>query len=284
MALFLEIVAGPGKGSRYFIDSAKALIVGRSKEADISFPADAPLSALHCQIAWDGRMLFVIDLQSTNGTFVNGQRISFLPVDVGDCITAGSLQIMRVPLFAQAAMAKPPVRVPDYLSSLLDPLFCLVDAACGPEVYELIQGEMQNAAESRIQCLYDGASAQTLAAYAPYVAQLGPHAPLLESMTEKGWGKGWASYLVSRSSFEDLRHHFRKFLIVKLDSGEEAYFRFYDPRVLRDFLPTCNASELRDFFGPVDAWMVESRDREALLRLTNEGGSLASEEIRTVAS
>jgi hypothetical protein len=41
--------------------------------------------------------------------------------------------------------------------------------------------------------------------------------------------------------------------------GTPFYFRYYDPRVLRVYLPTCNASELQILFGPVARYYVEGK-------------------------
>ena len=48
------------------------------------------------------------------------------------------------------------------------------------------------------------------------------------------------------------------------EDGQTFFFRFYDPRVLRAFLPTCSPSQLTDFFGPVRAMIVESEGGEEL--------------------
>jgi len=46
-----------------------------------------------------------------------------------------------------------------------------------------------------------------------------------------------------------MRQHFRRFITVHDESGKPLLFRYYDPRVLRTFLPTCNAKELAEIFG-----------------------------------
>jgi hypothetical protein len=45
--------------------------------------------------------------------------------------------------------------------------------------------------------------------------------------------------------------------MVRTDAGERLLFRFYDPRVLGEFLPTCEAAQLREMFGPVQRFMLE---------------------------
>ena len=42
-------------------------------------------------------------------------------------------------------------------------------------------------------------------------------------------------------------------------------FRFYDPRVLRVYLPTCTGDEAEEFFGPVPEILAESEDGGSLL-------------------
>jgi hypothetical protein len=55
-----------------------------------------------------------------------------------------------------------------------------------------------------------------------------------------------------------LYKHLRKFLIVQSEEGKEMYFRYYDPRVLRVFLPTCEPAQLKEFFGPIEAFLAEN--------------------------
>jgi hypothetical protein len=49
------------------------------------------------------------------------------------------------------------------------------------------------------------------------------------------------------------------------ETGKPLYFRYYDPSVLRVFLPTCSADELRSLFGPIVRYMVEEKDANALI-------------------
>jgi hypothetical protein len=266
MAFCLEVIGGPNIGGRYFIEKGQTLVLGRSPAANLAFPDDLFLSAQHCSIEGRERDCAVRDLHSTNGTFVNGQRITEALLAAGDTLKAGSIEL--TPSLDRALLT--------YFRSLPGPCYCLLDAACDPAIRELIAA----ASGERAQSLYDGKSAEDLAPWAPYLVELAKDTTLLPILLERGWGNGWASYFLSRATFEELRHHFRKFLLVKLDDGREAYFRFYDPRVLRDFLPTSNAAELREFFGPVDSWIIESKDPHTLLRLTEDHGRLATVETK----
>jgi hypothetical protein len=73
----------------------------------------------------------------------------------------------------------------------------------------------------------------------------------------------------------ELHKHFRKFLLVSTEEGKQLYFRFYDPRVLRIFLPTCNPAQLVEFFGKgIDYIIVEDEDPAFALRFRVENGVL----------
>jgi hypothetical protein len=109
--------------------------------------------------------------------------------------------------------------------------------------------------------------------FAPYLARITPQSRLLEELVRNGWGKSWGVYITAKTSFDELRHHFRRFLMVKTEDGTQLYFRFYDPRVLRSFLPTCTREEARQFFGPVRWFLMEGDKPEILMHfsLTPQG-------------
>ena len=66
--------------------------IGRS--AGAQFFLDAPLvSRLHCQLTAVGPSLEVKDLDSTNGTFVNGRRITTSKLQSGDTLTVGRVDL-----------------------------------------------------------------------------------------------------------------------------------------------------------------------------------------------
>ena len=62
--------------------------VGRDEQADITVD-DRGLSRFHFEIAWNGEVAAVRDLQSTNGTFLDGVRVNELVLRSGSKISAG---------------------------------------------------------------------------------------------------------------------------------------------------------------------------------------------------
>lgn len=144
------------------------------------------------------------------------------------------------------------------------PFYALLDAARDPHVLGLLIVE-----DLRYQSLYEGPQGEELADFAPYLVEIPADAPLLDVLVRDGWGRSWGLYLTSTASFAEVRKHFRRFLLAQTPDGEEALFRFYDPRVLRVFLPQCNAEEARAFFGPVTCFLTEDETPSTVLRFTN---------------
>ena len=58
---------------------------------------------------------------------------------------------------------------------------------------------------------------------------------------------------------ESLRLHLRKFLIAETPAEKRVLFRFYDPRVLRVYLPTCSAGEAAAFLGSNYSFVMEDQ-------------------------
>ncbi|HXN45915.1 MAG TPA: DUF4123 domain-containing protein [Bryobacteraceae bacterium] len=126
------------------------------------------------------------------------------------------------------------------------------------------------------ECLYRGDLEPDMAEVAPYLVRLERKAEFTEWVLTQGWGKHWGIFACAQADLHAMRQHFRRFLIVHDESGKPLYFRFYDPRVLRSYLPTCNASELAAIFGPVDSFVLEGEDPGQLLRLRQAAGALAT--------
>jgi pSer/pThr/pTyr-binding forkhead associated (FHA) protein len=67
--------------------------IGRSTGAD--FIVEAPLvSRVHCRITAGATELEVIDLESTNGTFVNGERVDKRTLKSGDRLGVGRVELV----------------------------------------------------------------------------------------------------------------------------------------------------------------------------------------------
>jgi hypothetical protein len=152
----------------------------------------------------------------------------------------------------------------------------IIDAARDPTIYARLR---QGGPDLSIAPLYEGDAAMELAAVAPYLVELPPAEPVFTWMFEAGWGRGWAVFLWSGSPMQVLRAHLRRLLRVRTEQQQSLLFRFYDPGVLRMFLPTCDARQLEQIFGPVEAFLTESESGEAMQRYWLADGALRTKSI-----
>jgi hypothetical protein len=129
--------------------------------------------------------------------------------------------------------------------------FALVDAARDSGVLQLL-----DKSDVPYACLYKGQAAATYRAYAPYLLQLDRKSQTLERLLLNAWGSGVCYFFGSTHPPEAVHTHLRKFLFVELPDQRRAYFRFYDPRVMRAYLPTCTGQELDNLLRDLIDWIV----------------------------
>lgn len=90
----LECVAGPSVGQVYRCSSGSSLTLGRTAgKCDIALPGSESVSSRHCRISVNGNRVTVTDLNSTNGTYMNEQRLmpmQPMPVNDGAIIYLGN--------------------------------------------------------------------------------------------------------------------------------------------------------------------------------------------------
>jgi pSer/pThr/pTyr-binding forkhead associated (FHA) protein len=64
------------------------IVIGRQTDCSIRIPA-ASVSRRHCEVVIDDDEVYVKDLGSSNGTYVNGKRVEETELDAGDLISIG---------------------------------------------------------------------------------------------------------------------------------------------------------------------------------------------------
>ena len=72
-------VSAPGalvSGERRFALDEAVAVVGRTKDCAVAILDDPSVSRRHAEIRLDGSEFWIVDLGSTNGTEVNGKRVS----------------------------------------------------------------------------------------------------------------------------------------------------------------------------------------------------------------
>jgi hypothetical protein len=157
-------------------------------------------------------------------------------------------------------------------------LFAVLDACDAPSVPVLCEG----VGPSRAVSLYRGDAEERFADIAPYLLHL-TDTTLFEWVTEYAATHGWGIFVLSPIGFDALRTHLRKFLKVLGPDGRRLYFRFYDPRVLPVFLPTCDRAQLEQFFGPVLAYGTAVADGGVVCHRRQGAPSVATVAARLVA-
>jgi len=156
-------------------------------------------------------------------------------------------------------------------------VFAVLDGASIPNLPSILYEH-----QPECVCLYRGELATDMAEVAPYLVRLDPGATCTEWVIGQGWGKHWGIFAVSQGNLLTLRSHFRNFLMIYDGAGNPLYFRYYDPRVMRVYLPTCNAKELKVVFGPVACYLLEDEDPNTALRFRNAFGTLQQEKLQLI--
>ena len=95
MRVILDVLEGPQKGRSFVFERHDTFIVGRSRFVHCPMPEDMALSRDHFMIEINPPQCELRDLGSTNGTFVNNQRVERVRLVSGDVIAAGQ-SVFRV--------------------------------------------------------------------------------------------------------------------------------------------------------------------------------------------
>lgn len=76
------------KGTSLILDKAGEYRLGRDPECELHLP-EANVSRVHAKMIWDGAVLAIEDLKSTNGVFVNGDRVASTALRNNDVVAVG---------------------------------------------------------------------------------------------------------------------------------------------------------------------------------------------------
>ncbi|MDC0674170.1 DUF4123 domain-containing protein [Nannocystis radixulma] len=266
--LVVEVLWGPEQGRKAVLEPGGVITVGSGERAGLRLAHDEALAPIHFSLVWDGEVA-TLRAAVTDPTCLDGQPVREGRSGHGGWIRAGASDLALAierhtapetpPTPETVAAAAPAIAA---LRGQPGRLFAVVDASRDERV-----GVLLRESPARHRSLFDGWQGDALAEGAPYLVELGaaPHPELVDDLVLEGWHTeaerrdgdgGWAIFLSAPDGreFEAVRRHLRKFLMVEL-GREKVYFRFYDPRVLRTFVPTCTPTERREFLADL-AWHI----------------------------
>lgn len=162
------------------------------------------------------------------------------------------------------------------------------DLPTTPQVYALLDGARDRRIEPMIRlsqleyvCLYGGRLSPGIERVAPYLVHLTPGISFTHELIELGWGNSWGMFTIvpPDCTMQQQRRHLRTLLRVQTEDGRVLAFRFYDPRVMRAYLPTCTREEIAQVFGPIPQLAFESADAKRLLIYHQDDGLVREETL-----
>lgn len=278
MRVVLEILDGPLAGRTVEMSPGESVSVGRTAKSQLMLPHDNFLSGLHFLVEFTQTGVVLRDCNSSNGTWVNGDRVTERALNDGDQISAGqtrfrvfpetaeeadrrsSTVLFAVPKFQEQTgvhniesltFAPEQQRVLDYLKQLPSPLFAILNAAVEQHVPHFLLGSGEP-----FQFLSEGLAIDQMQPPQVYLAQFTPSSALLPRLLKEGWGKPWITFVTSPHPAPDVANHLRNLMIVSTPDHRPFYFRYYDPRMLQLLLPSFTPQELVQFFGPLQTILI----------------------------
>ena len=87
---YLLVRKGAGEGALHHVTGP--ITLGRGTAADVMIPDEA-VSRVHASVRVDGDTVVVEDLESSNGTRVNGREVSQARLEHGDLIQLGATEL-----------------------------------------------------------------------------------------------------------------------------------------------------------------------------------------------
>lgn len=103
----MRFISGKYQGGEFPLPGNSEIVVGRSSDLDMVLVEDM-VSRRHAKITVNGDAVMIQDLGSTNGTFVNGERIERMTLTDGDRVLIGTSIIKLVTTDAAPAPAAQP--------------------------------------------------------------------------------------------------------------------------------------------------------------------------------
>ena len=142
------------------------------------------------------------------------------------------------------------------------------------EAYAVLDGARDRRIENLLRiwglehvCLYGEAIGPDLRNAAPFLVRPERGGEATEQLIERAWGNAWGVFAVAPpgTGMRAVTRHCRRLLRVLDERGEVMLFRYYDPRVLRQFTLVATRAQPGEMLGPLTAWVAEPGTRGGAL-------------------
>src|SRR4051794_30082127 len=108
MKVTLKVIEGPHLGAEFTFDQYASFVVGRHRRSQFQLSLKDPyLSRLHFYLEIKPPQCFLVDLRSSNHTYVNGRKVDQALLSNGDRIRAGDTTL-RVVIESGPPLSPPP--------------------------------------------------------------------------------------------------------------------------------------------------------------------------------
>jgi len=264
----LQIMWGPHSFRKIALNPGEQLTFGRTDRADVVVD-DPKLNGIHFSIWFSGARAIVRDLESASGTFINGERSARGDIGYGGFLVAGAttfrlfLEDFTEPTEAPPSEARLSLvaAARKELGEIDGALYAAFDAARAERVLWLLQESIDDH-----KTLYEGQEGRLLDDVAPYLVRFERGSKLLDRLLLGGWGDAWGVFFRSTEHPKEVRRQLRRFLVVLDDAkSERMYFRFYDPRVMREFHSVATMRQRAELLHGMVRMVLESEDGSPLV-------------------
>ncbi len=155
-------------------------------------------------------------------------------------------------------------------------VYAVVDGASLPGLLAKLEEH-----EPKNTCLFRGELPFDLAEAAPYLVKLEKENKFSNWLLDESLEEPCCIYAKTtvKDDFIQFRRHFRSFLRVESPEGKSLLFRYYDPRVMKTYLPICTVEDNDILFKDIDSYLLFNKGDKSLQSFKRPINSEIKEEL-----
>lgn len=308
MYILLVVQSGFSSGRQVCLPRGKQVCVGRSSQADFAFAKDSFISGTHFLLENDDDNCWITDLNSRNGTYVNGSKVQRSRLNNGDTIMAGHT-VFLVQLKTEDAeitrdasshfsrardtnVEPQPItsditqeelaarhrqdRLLQLFRGEFQPLYAVLDQEADKKLLARIyssDAHFESLGDHSAEAREDSAITHPKL----YLTRLFGDSVLLDMLVREGWGRNWGIYVTYLGGLTVLTRHLYE--LLQAPTGDEKHFSYYNPRVLREYLQKCTQEEALRCMGPIENLLLEDEHPDHLLEFSRSDSGVSIKRI-----